>query len=105
MADSVEIYYADNPWGTISMLERAPVYVPNLVAAYKKYSKYGRFVTVQGDFGALRTRQIVLPRHILSEPDFSPKSTRQLFRASSSVGGFARTTIDLEYHADEIHWY
>ena len=105
MADDVQVYFADNPWGTVTMIERAPMYVPNLVAAYKKFTKYGRFVTVQGDFAAMRTRQITLTKQILSDPDFSPKSTRQLFRASSSVGGFARKTIDLEYHADEIHWY
>ncbi|MBI4771319.1 MAG: hypothetical protein HY784_13145, partial [Chloroflexi bacterium] len=105
MADAVEVYFADNPWGTVSMLERYPVYVPSLVAAYKKFTKYGRFVTVQGDFSGMRTRQITLTRQILSEPDFSPKSPRQLFRASSSVGGFARKTIDLEYHSDEVHWY
>lgn len=101
----MSVISADNPWGDLSMLERYPTYVPALMDTYLRRTKYARFVNVQIDFGAMRSRQMVLTRQIHGRPNFSPKTAKTLEFQVQTFMGLQRKTIDIEYHFDKIQWH
>ena len=104
-AGDISTLFSDNPWGDLSMLERYPTYVPDLLATYKRACKWNRFVGTQINFSALTSRQMVLTRQLHGRPDFSAKSSKTLLFPVSTFIGLQRKTIALEYHYDKIQWH
>lgn len=105
MAGEIYSIYADNPWGDLHMLERAPTYVPALLDQYKRRMKWNRFVGAQIRFDAMTSRQMVLTRQMHGRPDWTAKSEKTLFFPVSTFMGMERKTIEIEYHYDKVQWH
>jgi len=105
MAGEVYSTYADNPWGDLHMLERAPTYVPALLDQYRRKMKWNRFVGAQINFGAKTSRQMVLTRQMHGRPNWGAKTEKTLFFPVGTFMGLERRTIEIAYHYDTVHWH